>query len=51
MKQEILTILKFQWKDDIKGVWLSPKKMQNERPEMEHEIQAQSSTYDYLRGQ
>ena len=51
MKQEILTILKFQWKDDIKGVWLSPKKMQNERPEMEHEIQAQSATYDYLRGQ
>ena len=33
MKQEILTILKYQWKDDVKGVWLS-KKIANERPKI-----------------
>ncbi|WP_424962454.1 polyphosphate kinase 1 [Ekhidna sp.] len=48
MKQEILTILKFQWQDDIKGVWLSPK-MKNERPKLEHKIRAQLATYDYLK--
>lgn len=50
MKQEILTILKFQWKDDIKGVWINSK-MENKRPKVEHEIQAQSATYNYLKGQ
>jgi polyphosphate kinase len=50
MKQEILTILKFQWKDDIKGVWLSPK-MENERPKLEHKIRAQMATYNYLKDQ
>ena len=50
MKQEILTILKFQWKDDIKGVWLSGK-MKNKRPELENEIRAQVDTYQYLKDQ
>ncbi len=48
MKQEILTILKFQWKDDVKGVWLSSK-MENIRPEIKHKIRAQVATYDYLK--
>ncbi|MEP5105844.1 MAG: polyphosphate kinase 1, partial [Ekhidna sp.] len=47
MKQEILSILKFQWQDDVKGVWLSPQ-MRNERPKSEYGIRAQSATYEYL---
>lgn len=50
IKQEILNILKFQWKDDVKGVWLSPQ-MKNERPEIEKEIRAQTAIYDYLKDQ
>ena len=47
MKQEILTILKYQWKDDIKGVWLS-QKMKNKRAKAESKIRAQEATYEYL---
>ncbi len=47
MKQEILTILKFQWQDDIKGVWLS-QKMKNKRPKADRNIRAQEETYNYL---
>lgn len=50
MKQELLTILKFQWKDDIKGVWLSPE-MKNDRPEKEGKVRAQTATYEYLKDQ
>ncbi len=50
MKQEILSILKYQWKDDIKGVWLS-KKIENQRPKVEKEIRAQMDTFKYLRDQ
>ncbi|WP_462254204.1 polyphosphate kinase 1 [Ekhidna sp.] len=50
MKQDILTILKYQWKDDIKGVWLS-KKIENQRPQVEKEIRAQMDTFKYLRDQ
>ncbi len=50
MKQELLTILKFQWKDDLKGVWLS-RKMGNKRPKIENKIQAQANTYQYLKTQ
>jgi len=48
MKQEILTILKFQWQDDLKGVWLSPK-MKNKRPKKEHNTRAQLDTYKFLK--
>ena len=50
MKQDILTILKFQWQDDEKGVWLDSK-MQNKRPKKEHHIRAQMATYDFLKDQ
>ncbi len=50
MKQEILTILKYQWKDDFKGVWLS-KKMENQRPKIERNIRAQADTLKYLQDQ
>jgi len=50
MKQEILSLLKFQWQDDIKGVWLSPK-MENNRPGTEYNVRAQSATYEYLKNQ
>jgi polyphosphate kinase len=50
MKQEILTILKFQWKDDVKGVWLSPE-MKNERPKNTNMVQAQRDTYEFLKNQ
>ncbi len=50
MKQEILTILKFQWQDDVKGVWLS-ENMENIRPDSESAIRAQISTYEYLKNQ
>ncbi|WP_436518025.1 polyphosphate kinase 1 [Ekhidna sp. To15] len=50
LKQEILTILKFQWQDDVKGVWLS-EKIENLRPEPKINIRAQSSTYEYLQNQ
>jgi len=48
MKQEILTIMKFQWQDDVKGVWLSAK-MKNKRPKKENNIRAQLATYDFLK--
>lgn len=50
MKQEILTILKFQWKDDIKGVWLSSK-LKNDRPKSDKNVRAQVDTYHYLKTQ
>lgn len=50
MKQEMLSILKFQWQDDIKGVWLSPQ-MKNKRPKKEFGIRSQSATYEFLRNQ
>lgn len=50
MKQEILTILKYQWNDDVKGVWLS-EQTSNERPKREKNIRAQTSTYKYLKVQ
>lgn len=50
MKQEILTILKYQWKDDIKGVWLS-KEIENQRPEVESKVRAQTDTFKYLKDQ
>ncbi|MEP1035679.1 polyphosphate kinase 1 [Ekhidna sp.] len=50
MKQEILTILKFQWQDDVKGVWLS-QQIENVRPVNEKNIRAQTSTFEYLRDQ
>lgn len=50
MKQELLTILKLQWQDDQKGVWLSSK-MKNKRPEKENNVRAQMATYDFLKNQ
>lgn len=50
MKQEILTIMKFQWQDDLKGVWLSAK-MKNKRPKKEHNLRAQVATYEFLKDQ
>lgn len=50
MKQDILTILKFQWQDDEKGVWLDSE-MQNKRPKKEHNVRAQIATYEFLRDQ
>lgn len=50
MKQEILTILKYQWKDDIKGVWLS-NKTENQRPEVKGKVRAQTDTFKYLKDQ
>ena len=50
MKQEILTIMKFQWQDDQKGVWLSTK-MKNKRPKKEHNVRAQIATYNFLKDQ
>lgn len=47
IKQEILSILKFQWEDDTKGVFLSPK-MENLKPEMKNKVRAQVATYEYL---
>jgi len=48
MKQDILTILKFQWQDDEKGVWLT-KELENERLAKEYNIRAQMATYEYLK--
>lgn len=48
IKQQILSILKFQWEDDTKGVFLSPK-MENVRPSKEAKIRAQMATYEYLK--
>ena len=50
MKQSILTVLKFQWKDDEKGVWLNSK-LANKRPEKEHQVRAQMAIYEFLRDQ
>ncbi len=50
MKQDILTILKFQWQDDLKGVWLNGK-MKNERPENKNNVRAQLATYEFLKNQ
>ena len=48
MKQELLSILKFQWEDDLKGVWLN-EKMENIRPKTEKKIRAQVDTYHFLK--
>lgn len=50
MKQELLTLLKFQWRDDQKGVWLSAK-MKNKRPKAEYDIRAQMATYELMKNQ
>lgn len=50
MKQEVLTMLKFQWQDDEKGVWLNTK-MHNKRPKKEHNVRAQMAIYEYLKSQ
>ena len=50
MKQDILTILKYQWQDDEKGVWLNSK-LQNKRPKEKHQVRAQMATYEYLKSQ
>ena len=47
MKQELLSILKLQWQDDIKGVWLD-EEMENTRPKTEKNIRAQNDTYQFL---
>ncbi len=47
MKEELLTILGFQWDDDIKGVWLNDS-LENQRPSPEKAIRAQMNTYKYL---
>lgn len=47
MKHELLTILKFQWEDDTKGVWLSTQ-LENKRPAVKNNIRAQSAIYNYL---
>ncbi len=47
MKNELITILGFQWDDDIKGVWLN-EKLENLRPSPEKVIRAQMDTYKYL---
>lgn len=47
MKQELLTLLKFQWKDDVKGVWLTANAT-NERPPTTQNVRAQMATYEYL---
>ncbi|MEP5612274.1 MAG: polyphosphate kinase 1 [Cyclobacteriaceae bacterium] len=47
MKQELKSILQFQWDDDIKGVWLSDK-LENLRPSPEKVIRAQMDTYKFL---
>ncbi|MFK7951682.1 MAG: phospholipase D-like domain-containing protein, partial [Ekhidna sp.] len=49
IKNELLSILELQWKDDVKGVFLSPK-MKNVRPSQEKNIRAQTSTYEFLKG-
>ncbi|MEO9482682.1 MAG: polyphosphate kinase 1 [Ekhidna sp.] len=50
MKQEILTILKFQWQDDVKGVWLSDT-LENQRPNSQKKVRAQVDTFNYLKDQ
>ena len=50
MKQDILSILRLQWEDDEKGVWLNSK-MVNKRPKTALGIRAQMATYEYLRTQ
>ena len=47
MKEELKHILDLQWKDDVKGVWLSPK-LENKRPIVDSNIRAQMATYEYL---
>lgn len=48
IKQEMLSILKFQWEDDVKGVFLSSK-MENVRPKANKNVRAQTATYAYLK--
>ncbi len=50
MKQDILTMLKFQWQDDQKGVWINTK-LANKRPKKEYQVRAQMATYDFLKHQ
>ncbi len=47
MKEELITILGFQWEDDIKGVWMNAE-LENVRPSPEKVIRAQMDTYKYL---
>ncbi|MEM6813580.1 MAG: polyphosphate kinase 1 [Bacteroidota bacterium] len=50
MKQDILTILKFQWQDDQKGVWINTK-LANKRAKKEYQVRAQMATYQFLKDQ
>ncbi|MEM6734736.1 MAG: polyphosphate kinase 1 [Bacteroidota bacterium] len=50
MKDDILTLLKFQWQDDQKGVWINTK-MANKRAKKEYQIRAQMATYQFLKDQ
>lgn len=47
LKEELKSILQFQWDDDIKGVWLNDK-LENLRPSPEKVIRAQMDTYKFL---
>ncbi|MEP1096616.1 MAG: polyphosphate kinase 1 [Cyclobacteriaceae bacterium] len=47
MREELKSILQFQWDDDIKGVWLN-EKLENIRPSPEKVIRAQMDTYKFL---
>jgi len=47
MKEELKSILQFQWDDDIKGVWLNHK-LENVRPSPEKVVRAQMDTYKFL---
>lgn len=47
MREELLTILQFQWDDDLKGVWLN-EDLENIRPSAEKVIRAQMDTYKFL---
>lgn len=50
MKQQLLSILKLQWEDDTKGVWLN-EKLENISPEKSTGIRAQVETYAFLKNQ
>lgn len=50
MKQELLSILKLQWGDDTKGVWLN-EKLENIPAEKANGVRAQVDTYTFLKNQ
>lgn len=50
MKQELLTILKLQWEDDTKGVWLN-EHLQNEPTGASEGGRAQTDIYTFLSSQ